>query len=307
MLKWIKTYKNTLFLVLGYLTLGVILLTVFLYLTFPWQKLTAFIVAQAEKATASSIEFKESEVRFPLKLIWTGVVVSPRAAAYSAQDQNRHPVRVAADRVTVEWALVPLLKRRLELLWTIEAAGGKGRGLVAAQPTDQGMQYQFRGDVEDLRLERLIEYMAPNSYGIEGVIRVTAAQFDFVGKEFLKGSGSAALEILDARIAFLDVPFTRIKGDLSMKAGSARLENVQAQGPVLELVGGGDILFRPNLQDSLVNFNSRTMIRRPEGLLAFLVDPSKGSENAIELAVRGTFNRPTLFKNGTAIYTFSSS
>lgn len=304
MFKWIRRHKTTVLLTLGYLTAGVILLTVFLYLTFPWQKLSDFILVKAEEVMVSEIEVKESEIRFPLKLIWTGVVLSPHKAPHTAQHMDGHPMRVVADRITLEWPLRPLLSRRMELLWTIQTAGGEGRGLMAVQPTDRGLQYHFRGDAKQLRLGQIIEFMIPNTYGIEGTVKIADARFDFLGADVLRGSGSAVLEVSDARIRIsqldLDLPFSRVTGQLSMKAGVARFENFQAQGPVMELVGGGDILLRSSFQESLINFNSRTSVKKAEGPLSLL------GESA-ELAIRGTFKRPTLFFNGVPVFTFPST
>ena len=305
MFKWIQSHKTTVLLALGYLTAGVILLTVFLYLTFPWQKLSDFILVKAEEAMVSEIEVKESEIRFPLKLIWTGVVVSPHKAPHT----DGRPMRVVADRITLEWPLGPLLSRRMELLWSVETAGGEGRGLMAVQPTDQGLQYHFRGDAKQLRLGQIIEFMTPNTYGIEGTVKIADARFDFLEADVLRGSGSAVLEVSDARISSLDLAFSRITGQLSMKAGVANLENVMAQGPAIELVGGGNILLRSGLPESLINFNSRASVKKATGPLSILGGSSAegGPESGIDLALRGTFKRPTLFFNGVPVFTFPST
>ena len=92
MIRWIQEHKSTLFGILGYLTFSVILLTVFIYLTFPWQKLSRFIEFQVEQALDSTIEIQKSEFRFPLKLVWTGVAFKPREAGKA--------VRVDLDKIS---------------------------------------------------------------------------------------------------------------------------------------------------------------------------------------------------------------
>ena len=300
MIKWLQEHKALLYQVIGYLTVAMVLLTVFIYFKFPWEKLSLFVEAKIEEATSGSLEIKEREIRFPLKMIWTGVTFEPRAVS--------HPIAIEIDRISVEWTLRRLLQRRLELLWSVQFAEGKGRGRFLAQPTDQGMQYRIQGDLEEVQLEQVFEFVAPNVQGVEGSVKITRIQHDWVGQEFLKGTGEASLEITDSRIKNWDIRFNRILASLSMKSGVAQLDDVLAQGPAVELTGSGNILIRPVLSNSLINFNSRAIIRDPSGPLALLAGSSsrRGGAGTADLTLRGTFRRPTLFLNGIPVWTPSS-
>jgi type II secretion system protein N len=300
MLIWFQRHKTVLFRVVAYLTTGVILLTVFLYLTFPWQKLSRYVRIQAERYTASSIKVEKSEVRFPFKMIWKGIVFSP----YSAEN----PIEVKADQLDLEWTIGSLLRKRLELLWSLRTAGGEGQGEIAGQPTDRGMQYHFEGDLKELNLGRIIEFVAPNIHKIEGTVDLTGVQHDWIGSDFLKGSGAADLEVVDARIGALDLVFSQIRGRLTMKAGVAHLVDVTAHGPSMELMGSGNILFRSDLSGSLININSRVTVKDTAGPLSMLggLSASGKSGKAIELSLRGTLRRPTLFLDGTPVLTLTT-
>jgi type II secretion system protein N len=295
MIKWFNEHKGALFNFIGYLTFAVILVTVFIYLTFPWKKLSRFIEFQVEEALDSSIEVQKSEFHFPLKLVWTGVAFRPREGPKS--------VHVDLDNISLEWTLRRFLQRRLELLWSVKLAGGEGNGQIAAQPTDRGMQYRFEGDLQDIHLENLITFVAPNPYGLDGVIGITHARHDWVGENIFRGTGSADLEVTDARSKTFDIGFNRITGHLVMKGGVAQLDDFLAQGPAMDLTGSGNVLFRPKLEDSLVNFNSRATIRDTKGPLALLgaLSPKRGAGGATEFSLRGTFRRPTIFMNGTPV------
>ena len=294
---WLRRHKTALFRATAYLAAGIILLTVFLYLTFPWKKLSRYVRIQAEKVTASSIQIEESKVRFPLKMIWTGIVLSPRAAA--------NPIEVKADQLSIEWTVGSLLKRRLEFFWSIKTAGGRGQGQIAGQPTDRGMQYRFEGDLKELDLGQIIEFIAPNVFEIEGTVELTGIQHDWIGADFLKGSGAADLEIVDARVGALELAFSQIKGHLAMRAGVAHLDDVTAYGPSMELVGSGNILFRSNLPGSLVNVSSRLTVKDDTGPLSMLAGIA-ASGKPIELSLRGTLRRPTLFLNGKPMMTLKT-
>ena len=297
---WFQRHKTILFRVIAYLTAGIILLTVFLYLTFPWQKLSRYVRIQAEKYTASSIKVEKSEVRFPFKMIWKGIVFSPHT--------TENPIEVKADQLDLEWPVGFLLQRRLELFWSIRTAGGEGRGKIAGQPTDRGMQYHFEGDLKELNLGRVIEFITPNIHEIEGTVDLTGVRHDWIGSDFLKGSGTADLEVVDARIGALDLVFSQIRGRLAMKAGVAHLEDVTAHGPSMELMGSGNILFRSDLSKSLINLNSRATVKDAAGSLSMLGGLSASGKpgKAIELSLRGTLRRPTLFLNGAPILTLTT-
>jgi type II secretion system protein N len=300
MLTWFQRHKTVLFRAIAYLTAGVILLTVFLYLTFPWQKLSRYVRIQAENYTASSIKIEKSEVRFPFKMIWTGIVFSPHTA--------ENPIQIKADQLNLEWTIGSLLRKRLELLWSLRMAGGEGRGEIAAHPTDRGMQYHFEGDLKELDLGKIIEFVTPNVHEIVGTIELTGVQHDWIGNDFLKGSGAANVEIVDARIGALDLVFSQIRGRLAMKAGVAQLDDVTAHGPSMELVGSGNILFRSNLSGSLVNISSRATVKDATGSLSMLGGLSASGQpgKAIELSLRGAIRRPTLFLNGTPVLTLTT-
>lgn len=295
---WIKRHKIILLSVFGYLTAGLVLVTIFFYLTFPWEKLSRYIEFKVEEATGSSIEIGKSEMKFPLRMVWTDAVIQ--------SEMEGRSIEVRLDQLDVAWALRPLLRRQLELDWSVTFAGGRGWGKIAAQPTDQGMQFQVRGAAKEVALGEVISFFTPNQFGINGQITISGLQHDWIGNNFQKGSGEATLEISDVRIDVLDLVFTRIKGHVIMRTdGVALLENVSAQGPALELSGSGDLLLRPRFSNSLVSFSSRLNVRQTSGALSMLsvFVPKNSGPKSIELSIRGILKRPTLYLNGQSMMT----
>jgi len=306
MIRWIQEHKNGLYSLIGYLTFAVVLVTVFVYLTFPWEKLSRFIEFQVEEALDSSIEIKKSEFHFPLRLVWSGVAFRPR--------ERQKALRVDLDQISLEWTVKRFLQRRLEVLWSVRLAGGEGNGQIAAQPTEKGMQYRFEGNIRGVQLGRILEFGVSNPYKIEGAVQISNVRHDWVGENFIKGSGAADLSMTDTRfevetpLGKFPMAFNQVSGHVSMSAGMAQLDDVLAQGPALDLTGSGNVLFRPRLEESLINLNSRATVRDPKGPLAMLgnLSPKGGAGGTTEFSLRGTFKRPTLFVNGTA-YSLSAS
>ena len=296
LLNWFSRHKVTLYYTIGYLTAGIILLIFFLYLTFPWEKLSNYVEIQTEKFLGSVIDIRESEVKFPLKMTWSGVSIRPQTA--------QKTIRVNIDRISLEWTVRSLLKRRLDLIWSIQAAGGRGRGRIAGQTTDRGMQYRLTGDLKELDLGKIIEFVNPNVHEIEGTLALKQMQHDWVGGNFTKGVGMADLELVDGRIGTLDLIFTHIRGKISMRGGVAQINNILALGPSLELRGSGNIVFRPKFPDSLVNLNTRATVKDSSGPLALLAGSSSMARpgKAIELSLRGPLRRLTFFLNGASLF-----
>lgn len=303
-MKWFREHRTALFQAVGYLTATVILLTVFLYLTFPWEKLSRYVEVRIEEATASNIEVERSEIRFPFRMIWTGV-------KFRSKRVNK-PIEIDLDRISMEWTLRRLLQRRVELLWSVRVAEGEGRGRILAQPTPQGMQYRVTADSSGMQLDRLIGYFAPDLHGIKGTLRITQLQHDWVGMNPLKGTGTANLELSDSHFEIqnpmagkVDLGFNRVTAILSMKAGVAQLEDFLAQGPDMDITGSGNVLIRPFLQNSLVNFTSRATIRNPEGPFSLLMGSSGKPGGGTDLMLRGTIRQPKLFVNGVYVLTLT--
>ncbi|HSG05013.1 MAG TPA: type II secretion system protein GspN, partial [Nitrospiria bacterium] len=122
--RWITT--------LGYLSAGVVAVTLFVYLTFPWDKLSLWAQAQVENKTGMDLKVGKSEVKFPFHMVWKDVTFSWSGPGSS---------QVKAERLSVEWPLRAILGRRLEVKFLARLFGGEFRGLLASENGEKGTVY----------------------------------------------------------------------------------------------------------------------------------------------------------------------
>lgn len=286
--RWTAARSPAVVTALGYAALVAVLVTVFLYLTFPWDKLSNRIRLQAELLTGARIDVQQSRVRFPLQLVWNGVTVTPKTGA----------ARVLLDQIAVEWPLPALLRRRIAVVIRIKVAGGDGVATLAVQGGARDLQYRLDGALTQLDLARVIRFWNPQFTAASGRIDVTIAGHDWVGDEPLRGTGRVEIEARDLRIEALDLTFDSAAGGIDLKGGVANIEAFEARGAALELVGDGTLLFRSSMFDSLVNLNARATVKQPVGILALLASPGN---DAFDLGLRGPLRRPSLSVNGAAL------
>jgi hypothetical protein len=214
--------------------------------------------------------------------------VTPKASA----------ARVLLDEIAVEWPLRALLRRQVDLIIRIKAAGGAGAATLAAQRSPRGLQYRLDGALTQLDVARLIRFWNPQFTAASGRIDVTIAGHDWVGDEPLRGTGRVEVAAHDLRIDALDLTFDSASGSMDLKGGVGNVEEFQAAGAALDLVGSGTLLFRSRMADSLVNLSARATVKQPVGMLALLAQP--GSEG-FDLGLRGPLARPGAYLNGAPL------
>ncbi len=274
---------------LAYAALTVVLFTVFLYLVFPWGALSEWIRARAEAILDARVEVQSSRVQFPLRLVWTGVTISLR--------QNP-AARIVLDQVAVDWPVGALLRRQANLSVVWRAAGGEGAAAVALQNTGRGVQYHAKGSVTGVDIVTVAGYLGRPLTGVSGKLSVTVPNHDWIGADALRGNGSFEISATDIQINSVPLTLQSITGRVLLKGGVGTIEELHAVGPEIDLVGSGTLLLRAPVADSLLNLASRVVVKKPTGMLAFLVTPGK---DAMDLAVRGTLARPGVYLNGSLI------
>jgi type II secretion system protein N len=282
---------------IGYATAAVIAITVFVYLTFPWQQLSDWIRVKIERAAALEISVQNSRVRFPFRLVWNGVTVSrPGPVAR---------VLWTADQVSVDWPVGAILRRQLDLDFGLQGLGGEARGRVTARRTPQGMKYHLEATANGFDLGKLATGFRLPSRDVSGAVGVNRFEHDWMNGDVLQGQGLLVLEAKEVALKNLEARFSRINGNLSLKGGMGHLENFTAQGDALDLVGSGSLLLRPDFMESLLNFNSRVTVRKPTGPLALLSAMASPSGH-LDFALRGALRRPTPYLNGTPLGTIEA-
>ncbi|HEY4484737.1 MAG TPA: type II secretion system protein GspN [Nitrospiria bacterium] len=289
LLEWAKRNRAALMTVLGYLSAGLITVTVFVYLTFPWKELSDWVRYQAEKSLAVKIEVRENRVGFPFQMIWKGVSVSVPQTASGAME---------IEEIRVNWPLGAVLRRRFNLAVSARGLGGEAAGRLSVLRTSEGMKMHLTADGGGFEIGRLAALMGYPGGDLFGSIRITRLVHEWMGQDWTTGDGSLTLEASDVEHKKWNVRFQKIGATLHTKGGMGRLENVKAEGPSLDLVGNGTLLFRPNPADSLLNFTSRVTLHKPTGPLALLTAMAS-ADGHLDFALRGPLRNPSTYVNGT--------
>lgn len=275
---------------IGYATAGVITITAFVYLTFPWQRLSEWIRVKIERAIALEISVDKSRVHFPFILVWSDVTVR--------QPGHMDHVLWSANQISLGWPVGAILRRRLDLEFSVKSLGGEAHGRLTARRTAQGTQYRLEATGRNIQLAKVAGGLQLPSQEIEGEVLVNRFEHDWMNGDFLQGQGLLALEAKGVELKGLQAHFSRISGSVSLKGGMGNLENFSAQGDALDLVGGGSLLLRPDVMESLLNFSSRVTLRKPAGPLA-LLSAMASSDGHLDFALRGPLGHPTPYVNGT--------
>lgn len=283
---WLSARSGQIATALSYAAACLVLVTLFLYLLFPREKLSDWVLAQTESAIASEIEISSGKMEFPFRLVWSGVTVIPHA---------NPAIRVDLDEIALDWEIIPLIQRQLDLSMRLRGAGGTGLAFLAIQRTPEGPQYRLEGDLLDLDLEQVAEFLGIPPGEISGRLDVSVPTHHWVGDAALQGTGTVEIVASDVVIEAIDLTFDQIKARMKLAAGIGTFEALDARGPVADLVGSGSLVFRNRLSDSLVNLSSRLTVKDTNSLLALA---NRAGESSADLALRGPLGRPGLFLNG---------
>ena len=290
LVQWVNRHRAGLIAAIGYATAAAIAITVFVYLTFPWQQLSDWIRVKVERAAGLEISVQKSRVRFPFRLVWDGVTVSlPGPVAR---------VLWTAEQVSVGWPVGAILRRRLDLDFGLQGLGGEARGRLTARRTPRGMKYHLEATGKGFDLGKLAAGFRLPSRDVSGAVGIGRLEHDWMNGDVLQGQGVLVLDASEVALKNIEARFVRINGNLSLKGGMGHLENFTAQGDALDLVGSGSLLLRPDFMESLLNFNSRVTLRKPAGPLA-LLSAMASPDGHLDFALRGALRRPTPYLNGT--------
>jgi type II secretion system protein N len=290
--EWTNRHRSALVKAIGYATAGVITITAFVYLTFPWQRLSEWIRVKIERTATVEISVEKSRVHFPFILVWSDVTVR----------RPGHMDRVlwSADQISMGWPVGAILRRRLDLEFNVKSLGGEAHGRLTARRTAQGTQYHLDATGKNIELAKVAGGLQLPSQEIEGEVLVNRFEHDWMNGDFLQGQGLLTLEVKGVKLKGLQAHFSRIRGSISLKGGMGNLENFSAQGDALDLVGGGSLLLRTDLMESLLNFSSRVTLRKPAGPLA-LLSAMASPDGHLDFALRGPLGHPTPYVNGTPL------
>ena len=289
LLQWMSRHRTGFITAIGYATAAVITITIFVYLTFPWQKLSEWIRLKVEQAANLQVTVQESRVRFPFLLVWKGISIS--------RSGHSTPVIMTADQMSVGWPVGAILRRHIDLDLALKAWGGEAHGRFTARRTGQGMQYHLEASGKGFELGKLAALFQLPSEGVTGSVRINRFEHDWMNQDWMQGQGILSWESTEVGLKQWDIRFNRMNGNVTLKAGMSNLENFSAQGEALDLVGNGTLLLRPEFMESLLNFNSRVTLHKPTGPLA-LLSGLASPDGHLDFALRGALKQPTPYVNG---------
>ncbi len=290
LINWMRIHRVKLARLFGIATALMVVITLWVYLMFPWGKLSDWLRAHIERSLGVHLSIAERHVRFPLQLVWEGVSLDPVL--------NRPPVSMKLERVTITWPIGSMIRRRLDLIVSVQLLGGEVTGELALRPTGSGVRYAFHGSGRGLDLAALVAWFKYPSEEIGGSIQFPRIEHEWINQDWIRGQGMVSMEATDVEHRGWQIGFARLSGTVTLKGGMTNLENISAQGNALDLVGSGNLLLRPLLLDSLLSFNSRMTLRRPTGPLAMLTAMAT-PDGHLDFAVRGILRSPTVYLNGT--------
>ena len=288
--------RRRIFSVLAYLSYGVVLVLVFLYLTFPFGKIDALLTSKMGEVLACRIQVGESERLFPLGLAWREVSVD------SCRDLEG---RLRIDRVTAQVHLLPLFSRRIEIDILTHAYGGEVRATLEAQRREDHIQYRLKKTGRDLDLEAIGSDLA---LGLKGRL-----QFDletsWEDQDLERAVGFGDVELLEAELQAVSIrgievpalPFLRIAARLNLRNSLVTLQDFRAEGSFIEAAGRGTVLFRNHWSDGILNLTSDIQVKeafRQRFPLAGLVS---GGQNPMKVIIKGTLRRPVVSVNGMSL------
>lgn len=281
---------------LGLLSYALVLILIFLYLTFPYQKAEARLIALLEETLLCRIQVGESERLFPLGLAWRQVSLSP---------QEGLPGDLRLDHVAAEVRLWPLLSRRVEMDILVRAYGGDAQGLLVAQRRDGKIQYRLEETAQNLDLEALGKDLA---LGLGGRLRMTL-ETAWEDENILQSVGAGQIELLEARlqpgrvrgIELPDLPFLRVAGQFQLRNGLLTLQDFQAEGPLVDAMGGGTLLLRNRMADGILNFSADLGVKEELQRKFPLMEMISNGTNPVKVSIKGTIRRPLISVNGISL------
>ncbi len=259
----------------GYLLYGFLATVVFLYILFPFNRLERFAMARVAEGTALQLDLQERRLGFPLNVEW-------RKMRVANLNGPRKP-GVEGEQVSLRFALLPLLDRRISADYRFKIFGGEMSGVAEWQGT-KPFAYFVRGSARDLTL---------NSVQDGAVTRLRGEwEYRWDPSDLIKGQGQATVEVtgvlFKAPLAGMPpIALRRLTGRVILNNGMATIEDVRGEGDNGAVRGGGTVMLRDDVRESLVNITLEFRSRE-DGALSHLI-------------IKGPLRFPAIFVNGVPL------
>ncbi|MFQ5456100.1 MAG: type II secretion system protein GspN [Nitrospirota bacterium] len=294
MLVWIKRKKRAIISVILYLIYGIVLLFIFLYLSFPYDKFERWAVAAIENRTPLQLTIREGSLYLPPGIIWKGVKITHPSFA-----DNRV---FEIERMNANIDLFSLFTKEHSIEFAFNTSGGTGNGILSIERIEDRLKYRIDASGEGFSLEKT--NLLDKGPQIEGKLKVDIE--NEWERDFIKGDGESYIEISGLKIKgfkIRDIPipefsFPKVVGKITIKGGFGVLKELSAQGMEADISGKGNIIFREMFYNSIINLSFTIDIK--EGFknnLMFLLNQYLKDNRSINISIKGTFKRPVVYIN----------
>lgn len=277
---------------LAYFLFGVVMFSIFLYLTFPFSLLQSKLISSLERETGCRIVVGQKGFHFPLRLVWKGVQAACPHAALPQWDFESVDVRIAP---------VPLLwNRRGEVDFIVRMGGGEMKGHLSALQAGSAPSFSLKGDGKKVSLAQL---------GISGLLDLDL-DGQWVNQDLLKGKGSLSFNLDGARFKQIgawtvpigEVSFSNIRGKINLRNGSVVIERFAAQGNEVDLTSeGGNLILREPLDGSLVTLSLKALPKGSLQQMATMFVQNYSGREPLTIGVKGPVRQPQISLNGRPI------
>ncbi len=280
----------------GYALYAVAALTLFLVVSFPYDRLQVALVAALAGQTHSRITVDDGRFVLPLGLRWRGVRIEPTGWGDRA---------LTVDSLRVRVALPPLVRRTVDADLAWEAYGGRVRGTWVSRREPDGVRStldQFGQGFDLARLPSLPSGEWRGTLGFEVSGRWT-------NDAWWMGEGTGSAEVAGLRVSGLTVAgfpvngieFDTIAAQVALKGGTVTLQRLTARGALGTASGDGTVLVRIPWTESLINITLTLAPAQGAASRMPLLALAGTTGGPITLQIKGRFAKPAVTLNGTPL------
>ena len=295
-LKVFTLKRRQILLVLGYTLYSILMLLLFLYLTFPHRQLEIRLISMLEQTLACQIRVNESQWLFPIGLTWREIHLHP---------QTGFKGDVVVDQARIKVYLLPLLRLNVQTDFFMEAYGGKVRGSFWVRKREGKINYYFQESAQDLELQAM---GLDVPFKLEGRLRLDL-EATWQDRDVLRGNGSGTLELLGIKTAGVslsgvelpDLSLSRIAAKLGLRNGIVTVEDFKVQGPDVEATGQGTLLLRNRWSEGLLNLATKAYLKEELRKKFPMLAMMGNNRDPVEILLKGTFKRPLVSINSVPL------
>jgi len=305
LIQWWKTYRLRIWGMMGYLFYTVTATLLFLFVTFPYDKVEKYFLEQVQANTPIQLSLEGRTFLFPLGFRWD--------QAELGIDSSTISETFLVEFLQFRLALIPLILGEIQGAFSMKTLGG---GIHGSIQIDRGVypnRFHISGRAERLDMGILKRFFPESSF--QGFFTL---EWDHVWEnlDILRGKGRADIHIERFSVRQLTVqgfpiePFfvSNASGQLTINSGKGTLEDIKIRGNKFEVEGSGSLLLRDFLPSSLLNLNLTAFLKGDWGNneMVRLFVPSARKGEKLKILGRGALNNTQWSLNGVKLNSLMS-